>query len=274
MTENPQKAPLFALGRHMTVEYCGCDPKIISDPDKVEAAFLDAAKYSGANVLNWSFHRFAPQGVSGFVIISESHFSIHAWPEHDYAAVDIFTCGGSVSHDKAVARLKELLGAREAVVSSDMCRGTVFKGVGRCPGFASKKGDDANCADCAAGIEKLLKRSGSYSMLCAIDARNIDKTLLSDIPRVVEFLTELERMSMPEGARPAKFASESFEDGANVVVHGYAADHSVSARFDAKAGGAFIELIARKYFDPRECGERAVKGLKASGYRLHLALRM
>ncbi len=259
----------------MTVEYCGCDPRTLADPEKVEAAFLDAAKYSGAHVLNWSFHRFEPQGVSGFVIISESHFSIHAWPEHDYAAVDIFTCGGSINHDKAVMRLKELLGAREAVISSDMCRGTVFKGVGRCPGFGSRGIAHAN--DCVASWEALFKRSGAYAMLCAIDVRNVDKNLFSNPESFLDFMMEMDGMVAPSSASAgseSKLLVDSFEGGACHVVSGHFEGHSLTGRFDSRSAGAYLELMSRSYFEPRECGERAVDALRAGGYRLHLALRM
>ena len=78
---------IFALGRHITVELSGCDASIIADSKAVETALLEAAEASGAHIIESSFHYFAPQGVSGFVIISESHFSIHTWPEYDYACL-------------------------------------------------------------------------------------------------------------------------------------------------------------------------------------------
>ena len=254
----------------MTVEFCGCDPRIISDPVKVETAFLDAARHSGANVVNWSFHRFNPQGVSGFVIISESHFSIHAWPEHDYAAVDIFTCGSSVSHEKAVARLKELLGAREAIISSDMCRGTVFKGVGRCPGFGSREGGHGR--DCVAGWETLYKKSGAYGMLCAVDVNGIDVKIVADKAARENFLKEI--VSLMGIPCPDSFETKSFDEGKCVCMSGIWPGASLEARFDARTAGAYLELFSRTYFEPRECGERAVEALNGGGYRLHLALRM
>ena len=80
----------FALGRHLTIEFYECDPDILLNKDDVEEALLKAAKDSGATIISSSFHDFKPQGISGVVIIAESHFTVHAWPEHDYAAVDIY----------------------------------------------------------------------------------------------------------------------------------------------------------------------------------------
>ena len=71
---------------------------------------LAAATASGATILGESFHQFSPQGVSGVLIIAESHLTIHTWPEHGYAGADIFTCGTRVQPEKAaeviIARMK------------------------------------------------------------------------------------------------------------------------------------------------------------------------
>lgn len=115
----------FALGRQMTVEFYDCDPKKLADAENLEKVFLQAAHESGATVVDSMFHQFLPQGVSGVVIISESHFAVHAWPEHDYAAVDLFTCGEKVDFDKAVAVIASGIGCREWVVSSLINRGIV-----------------------------------------------------------------------------------------------------------------------------------------------------
>ncbi|MDK2855722.1 MAG: S-adenosylmethionine decarboxylase [Bacillota bacterium] len=85
-----------ALGRHILAEFFGCDGTILDDVDAIERTLVDAALTAGAEVREVAFHRFSPQGVSGVVIISESHLAIHTWPELGYAAVDVFTCGDKV----------------------------------------------------------------------------------------------------------------------------------------------------------------------------------
>ena len=101
-----------ALGRHLLVELHDCDKEALDDLDFLREAMLTAAVECGAVVLGDSFHRFSPQGVSGVVVIAESHLSIHTWPEYGYAAVDIFTCGTTVDPQKAAAVLIRKLGAR------------------------------------------------------------------------------------------------------------------------------------------------------------------
>jgi S-adenosylmethionine decarboxylase len=74
-----------------------CNRESLNDLDLIRAVMLKAAVDCGAEVLGESFHRFSPQGVSGVVVIAESHISIHTWPEHGFAAADVFTCGTKVN---------------------------------------------------------------------------------------------------------------------------------------------------------------------------------
>ncbi len=81
------------LGRHLIAEFYDCDVVRLNDCATVEAAVRAAADAVGATTLQVVAHRFAPQGVTATAILAESHLSIHTWPEHGYAAADIFTCG-------------------------------------------------------------------------------------------------------------------------------------------------------------------------------------
>jgi len=101
---------LKALGRHLLAEYHGCDPELLDDIDRIEVLLNRAASIAGANVVASVFHPFAPQGVTGVVVVEESHLSIHTWPEHGYAAVDFYTCG-DCHPERADDYLREQLGA-------------------------------------------------------------------------------------------------------------------------------------------------------------------
>jgi spermidine synthase len=82
-----------ALGNHILIEFMNCDPAILNDVATIEKNMVDAASKAGATVINSTFHHFSPYGVSGVVVIQESHLAIHTWPEWGYSAVDLFTCG-------------------------------------------------------------------------------------------------------------------------------------------------------------------------------------
>lgn len=82
------------LGRHLVAELYGCDLAMLDDAAAVEDSLRAAALRVGATILAGAFHRFSPAGVSGTLLIAESHLSIHTWPVQRYVAADIFTCGG------------------------------------------------------------------------------------------------------------------------------------------------------------------------------------
>ena len=101
-----------ALGRHLLVELNDCNRDTLNDLDLIRATMREAAIRSGAVILGDSIHRFSPQGVSGVVVIAESHLSVHTWPEYGYAAVDVFTCGTTVNPRVAADVLIEGLGSK------------------------------------------------------------------------------------------------------------------------------------------------------------------
>ena len=84
---------LDALGTHLLLELENCNPQLLDDLEYIRQAMTVAAKGAGATIVGESFHQFDPRGVTGIIAIAESHLCIHTWPEHNYAAVDIFTCG-------------------------------------------------------------------------------------------------------------------------------------------------------------------------------------
>lgn len=100
-----------SLGKHFLIELYECNTEIINSVEKVEEIMLEAVRVSGAEIIKPVFHKFKPHGVSGVVVIAESHFSIHTWPEFGYCAVDIFTCGTDVDNESAVKYVKEQFGS-------------------------------------------------------------------------------------------------------------------------------------------------------------------
>ena len=102
-----------ALGRHLILELKNCDKEALNNLEYLKKCLCETAEKIGATVLNSIFHQFCPQGVSGVVVIAESHLCIHTWPEFDYAAVDIFTCGNTIEPTDAIDVLVEKLGCKE-----------------------------------------------------------------------------------------------------------------------------------------------------------------
>ncbi|MBC7194620.1 MAG: S-adenosylmethionine decarboxylase proenzyme [Caldisericia bacterium] len=105
-------------GMHLILELSGCDREIINDIEKVRQVLTEAAIVANAEILETVFHKFSPQGVSGVVVISESHLSIHTWPEKSYAAIDIYTCGKHTMPWEAYKYIKRHFKAKKIYLTS------------------------------------------------------------------------------------------------------------------------------------------------------------
>src|SRR5437879_2873619 len=99
---------LNALGRHLLLEMFDCDPDAINS--------LEAVKRAQATIVDVVFHEFNPFGISGVVVIAESHLAIHTWPEYRYAAVDIFSCGETLQPEVAANYLVEQFAAERTSI--------------------------------------------------------------------------------------------------------------------------------------------------------------
>ncbi len=111
-----------ALGRQILVEFYDCDGEVLNDEARSRAILLEGVRRSGATIVSETFHTFSPHGVSGVIVIAESHVAIHTWPEYGYAAVDIFTCGDTIDPWVIHQHLEAEFGA-ESTSSMEMKRG-------------------------------------------------------------------------------------------------------------------------------------------------------
>ncbi|MCX5996522.1 MAG: adenosylmethionine decarboxylase [Chloroflexi bacterium] len=100
-----------ALGKHLLLELIDCDAGLLNDIEYLRKVVFDTARQIGATAIKDSFYQFTPQGVSGVLIIAESHISIHTWPEYSFAAVDVFTCGDVIDPKNAIKPFVEKLKA-------------------------------------------------------------------------------------------------------------------------------------------------------------------
>ncbi len=104
------------LGFHTLVELYGCNSSKIDDTQLVETTLIEAAKIANLSVVNTTIHHFNPIGVSGVIVIKESHIAIHTWPEHNYVALDFFTCNASYELKNALNYIKTIFEAKEVEV--------------------------------------------------------------------------------------------------------------------------------------------------------------
>ena len=104
---------LIHHSKHLLLELYGCDYEKLNDESFLRCSLNRAAKLAKATVLNLISNKFEPQGVTAIALLAESHISIHSWPESNYSAVDIFTCGQNMTPEIASQSLIEALIAEE-----------------------------------------------------------------------------------------------------------------------------------------------------------------
>jgi S-adenosylmethionine decarboxylase proenzyme len=110
--------PSAAAGWQCVLDLHGCTAPEMDSVEWVREQMLEAARVAQATIVTDSFHRFEPHGISGVVVISESHIAIHTWPERRYAAIDVFTCNSRLHVDRAAEFLARVFQARDAQVSN------------------------------------------------------------------------------------------------------------------------------------------------------------
>ena len=100
------------MGAHILADFWGCRYEKLDDAEYVMNSLRCAARAANMTVLGEKVHKFYPQGMTGLLVLAESHISIHTYPEKGYAAIDVFTCGGGETQ-KAIEYLKEALNPTE-----------------------------------------------------------------------------------------------------------------------------------------------------------------
>lgn len=99
-------------GKHIIAELSGCiNINVFDSEERLKKLLLATAQAANATILSVHTHKFDPQGISGFVYLAESHIALHAWPEKQYVAFDVSTCGNTTYPDKALQYFAKLIGA-------------------------------------------------------------------------------------------------------------------------------------------------------------------
>jgi S-adenosylmethionine decarboxylase len=273
--------PVFALGRQLTIEYYDCGQDILVSKNTVEKALLKGANDSGATIINSSFHQFDPQGVSGVVIIAESHFTVHAWPEHDYAAVDIFTCGDKIDLDLAIHSMEDSFGAGRVVISSDQNRG-IFSS----PARSEPKSEPRTILDTIKdrntlpiSWKKAYDKKDPWGVLTSVDIYDCVPGILGDAGLIEKFAKDL---CVTIGIKPlgncrvVRFGAD--EIGEDEKTAGYSMTQLIetsliSGHFVNATHTAYLDILSCKFYEPRDVAEFAMSFFKGGHYKMQIALR-
>jgi S-adenosylmethionine decarboxylase len=261
---------VFALGRQLTIEYYECGSGVLLNKDTVENALLKAANDSGATIISSSFHKFDPQGVSGVVIIAESHFTVHAWPEHDYAAVDIFTCGDNINLDKAISSMQESFSSGRVAISSDQNRGIIPKPLES--KSVAETVRDRNTLPIS--WKKAYKDNEPWGVLTSVDIYDCGPDIIRDAAMIEKFvvdLCELIKMKRFGNCQVVHFGEDEKVEGFSMTQ--LIETSLISGHFANASNTAYLDIFSCKFYEPRDVAEFAMSFFKGNNYKMQIALR-
>lgn len=112
------------VGFQKTLDFYGCNNTLINSCEFIEKTLLEATKLMRLTIVNATIHSFSPIGVSGVIVIQESHIAIHTWPEHNYASIDIFTCNDRYNLENGIAHIQKAFQANH-LEEQDLARGSL-----------------------------------------------------------------------------------------------------------------------------------------------------
>ena len=259
----------FALGRQLTIEYYECAANVLLDKDLVEKALLQAAKNSGATIISSSFHGFEPQGVSGVVVIAESHFTVHAWPEHDYAAVDIFTCGDSIDLEVAINSMRDSFESKNVVISSDQNRGIISKPFDQNIGKVLKNSKIAPIS-----WKEEYKSKNPWGVLTSVDIYKSDPDIIRNAKSIEQFvyqLCDLIDMKRFGECQIVHFGKDKKVEGFSMTQ--LIETSLISGHFANASNTVYLDVFSCKFYEPREIAEFATSFFKGRNYKMQIALR-
>ncbi len=102
---------ILKLGEHYIFDLSNCDREVLMDSERAYGLFANAVRSSGLTVVDEGFYKFNPHGFTCFLLLSESHASLHAWPEYGYCAIDLFTCAIGKDLLPLIQNIKNAFGA-------------------------------------------------------------------------------------------------------------------------------------------------------------------
>ena len=107
---------LLKLGEHFVCDLSDCDRDLLLDSEHARELFTQAVRESGLTIVSEGFYKFSPHGFTCFLLLAESHASLHAWPEYGYCAIDVFTCNLHLDINPLVQKLQEQFGCERITV--------------------------------------------------------------------------------------------------------------------------------------------------------------
>jgi spermidine synthase len=218
----------------------------------VERVMMDAAIVANATIVAHTFHQFAPQGVSGAVIVAESHFAIHTWPEFGYCAIDIFTCGSHTDNDAALAVIKKSFEADSDEVIGVKIRRS-YDGSDIDTVITDRKSADAVLSTMKNQHEESEQKAVSgqaWGVLSSVDLTNCNPDIIRSAEKIKEYvekLCELIEMKTFGDCQVVHFGQDEAIAGYSMVQ--LIETSLISGHFANLTNNAYIDIFSCKEYD-------------------------
>jgi S-adenosylmethionine decarboxylase len=261
----------YALARHVTVELYECDPAKLANGGELVQLLAHAAQVGGARGIDSSLQGFDGQANSGVVTFGESHLAVHAWPQHAYAAADLFMSDPAFGMDEAVEALTTGLGAGTAMRSADLSRGVPWQ-------------DHASAAPSTNGAplpqrfawswEEKYAEAQAWGLSASVDIYDCEPSAIRDAENIREFVRQLcDRLGMKRfgECQVVNFGAEERVAGFSMTQ--LIETSLVSGHFANASNSAYLDIFSCKFYEPRVMAEFATTYFRGSRYRMQVSLR-
>jgi len=260
----------ISLGKHFLLECHECDVETLNSPQALKRVFLDAANRSGATVISASFRRFDPQGVSGVVIIAESHFTVHTWPEYRYAAVDMFTCGAKIDFNCAMEVFQEGLGCTDMVVSGEFDRGLVTRN----NQMERTIPMEITRSKAVQSWQAKFEQEQAWGLLTSIDIHGCDPDVIRDAEAIRRLVVELtDHIGMRRFGETTVVHFGEDERVAGFSFTQLIETSLISGHLANATNNAYIDIFSCKFYEPQNAANFCVRFFKGRNYTMNVTIR-
>ncbi|HUU70445.1 MAG TPA: adenosylmethionine decarboxylase [Planctomycetota bacterium] len=258
-----------SLGKHVILECYDCDLETLCNAELLEAIFLESAEKSGATIMGSSFKKFDPQGISGVVIIAESHFTVHTWPEYRYAAIDMFTCGSRINFETAKDVFRRRLKCRKMVVAGELDRGIVVDDQ-----LTHAQPMEFFKSRATQSWKTKFQNESAWGLLTSIDVHHCDPALIRDGEAIKRFTVELcDLIGMKRYGDPVVVDFGEDERVAGFSMTQLIETSLISGHFANQSNNAYVDIFSCKYYEPAEAANFCVTFFKGSNYTMNVTMR-
>lgn len=263
------------LARHITIDYYDCDIDILLDSDRLEKVLIKSAEAIWATIVSSNFNNFEPQGVSWVVVLSESHFTIHSWPEYGYAAVDMFACW-DMQFEKWIELLTEVFKAKKVDLVTDLKRwlATNFEEDRFIWPWKNKLQQNVELVELKNNWKQDFKENNAWGIASSVDIYWCNPECIRDaelIKRYVRELCELIEMKRFWDTEVVHFWED--EKVAWFSMIQLIETSLISGHFANNTNVAYIDIFSCKYYDPAVVSEFTLDFFKWEYYKLNINMR-